>query len=469
MATRTKLKNIPFQLRLGTKTKKNIQRGVIGCLSLILSLTSVSALAQSPASRDIRLNEIKTGTCVPNPAQPQSEITCTFPLASSVNASVVSENILIGIRDQNGDIFYEGKRCAIQNQSGYKLVCKLNLGFRVEDLRNFSSFQWTPDAYQHDIVLIDERTYTENTNKALINIKSNTSPYSSWKSDYAVRTKLVSSLTESNNTIYQTFVDFNGKIRVRSLVPDNLVINTSSNPYDVSWKNISHTPPASEFTSLPVDMTVLNGRFYQVHVGRDGRVYTRSSNNAKNWTRWFRDDNNPNERTRFPVNQAILNGKLFQNHVGNDGKVYTRSSTDGKSWSKWSRDARNSGESTNKAVTMVSKNGKIYQAHIGGNKLIYMRSSLDGVSWSRWSRSAGNDSTDQPVSLAVNNTTGRLYRSRVGLDSKVYTQYSDNDGTTWTIWREYGGTSNSPSSIYVHNGILLQLITSNSGYIFWRF
>ena len=186
-------------------------------------------------------------------------------------------------------------------------------------------------------------------------------------------------------------------------------------------------------------------KLYQAHVGKDGKVYTRSSTNGINWTAWSRETKNaPGEATRLAVTMYSLGERLYQSHVGKDGRIYTRSSTDGINWTAWSRETKNApGEATYRPIAMSSFGERLYQSHVGTDGKIYTRSSTNGINWTAWSRETKNapgEATYRPVSLvSVNNV---LYQAHVGSEGRIYTRFSDGgNDLSWSVWR-WSGNAN---------------------------
>jgi len=240
--------------------------------------------------------------------------------------------------------------------------------------------------------------------------------------------------SEESSLLYQVHVGGDGRIYTRS----------SSNGVNwSSWTRESKNSPG-EATYRAVAMASHKDKLYQSHVGTDGRIYTRFSGDGTSWSPWTRETkNSPGERTYHSVGMTSHGNNLYQTHVGTDGRIYTRSSSNGISWSSWTRETKTSpGEATRRTVAMISHSGNLYQSHIGTDGRIYTRFSGNGTSWSPWTRETKNapgERTNYPIAMASHKD--KLYQSHVGTDGRIYTRSSSN-GISWSPWTRE--TKNAP-------------------------
>jgi len=246
-------------------------------------------------------------------------------------------------------------------------------------------------------------------------------------------TTLLQTESEDSFLLYQVHVGGDGRIYTRS----------SSNGVNwSSWTRERKNAPG-EATYRAVAMVSHKGKLYQTHVGIDGRIYTRSSGNGTIWSPWTRETkNSPGEKTYHAVGMVSDGDYLYQTHVGTDGRIYTRSG-DGTNWSPWTRETKNApGEATRRPVAMIFHKDKLYQSHVGTDGRIYTRSSGNGTIWSPWTRETNNapgERTSHPIAMASHN--GQLYQSHVGTDGRIYTRSSSN-GIRWSPWTRE--TKNAP-------------------------
>ena len=261
-------------------------------------------------------------------------------------------------------------------------------------------------------------------------------------------TTLLSIDSEESPLLYQVHVGTNGKIYTRFLEDGNIWS---------SWTRETENAPG-EKTYHAVTMAYHEYMLYQSHVGTNGRIYTRFSEDGISWSSWSRErENAPGEKTYHAVGMTSHGGSLYQVHVGTDGRIYTRHSenisVDGISWSTWSREMINAPrETTESSVYMASMDDVLYQVHVGTDGRIYTRHSEslseNGISWSTWSRertNAPNEATQSPVAMtSVNNT---LYQSHTGTNGKIYTR-SSGDGVSWSSWTRE--TTNAPGEATYH-------------------
>jgi len=279
----------------------------------------------------------------------------------------------------------------------------------------YEMLEFNSQLYQTHIGL-NRRIYTRKTSNILVHEDNNNKrDWQAWQTsaDPFEETTLPISITAYNGRIYQTHVGagVQGKIFTRS----------SSD--GTNWTGWTKGNDAAEDTKKPVYMTSYAGKVYQVHVGLSGKIFTRSSNSVDGsgnitWSGWTKG-NDAGEFTSLPVTMATFNDglgeKLYQVHIGGNKKIYTRSSQNGIVWSNWTT-GTDPNESTSTPVTMVANGGYLYQSHRGDSGQIFTRVSTNGSTWSGWYHNTGY--TNLPVSLAVFNN--KVYQGHVSPSGDIW-------------------------------------------------
>ncbi len=269
--------------------------------------------------------------------------------------------------------------------------------------------------YQFHVGL-NGRIYTrETSNTEIFQNNSNKEDWSNWQTsaDVSEETRLPISAAVHNGRIFHTHVGAGsqGKIFTRSSVDGR------------NWSTWTKSNDAAEDTKKPVYMTSFNGKLYQVHVGLSGRIFTRSSvsvneNGGISWGNWAKG-NDTSEFTNLPVTMSTFNDgtnvRLYQVHIGGNKRIYTRSSLDGINWSTWVT-GFDLGESTSTQVTMAANAQYLYQAHRGDSGQIFTRVSKNGTTWTGWFQNFGN--TNLPITMAIYNN--KVYQGHVSLTGNIW-------------------------------------------------
>jgi hypothetical protein len=453
---------------------------VFFCFFSLVGPTTVSAQSNSA----LKLNQIQFGYCNPLHFIQGQSVTCFFPVTAGVTTGYQTSNIIAGLRNENGDITYEGPICTLITENNKVLLkCTFKTQYIAQSAPNTNTFNWQISTYQHDVAFIDlntyreindtQKTYDEVTTMAFVSPTAFYSPYSAWRSTYDVQSRTEADVVEFKGVLYHTYVDANFKVQTRfSTNPIFQGINGSTEPYSLVWSTPYWSNNQFEYTAKTVNMAVFKDKLYQVATGSDNRVWTRFSADGKNFSDWDREESSSSEYTNFAVAMAVANNKLYQSAVGSDNRVWTRSSDDGINFNSWKTSSA-LGEYTNHTIDMSSRGNTLYQVTVGNDNKVWSRSSTNGIDWSDWNRnfSLASEYTNYTVKMTIDQTTGKIYQSAIGRDYRlvwVRESTNPNDINSWGPWIHTGGYSSTPSDILKVNNRLFQMHNNNDGYQFWR-
>jgi hypothetical protein len=259
-----------------------------------------------------------------------------------------------------------------------------------------------------------------------------------WHGDFGNNTITAFALEEHNGKLYQSFTGTDNRVYTRS--------TASTDPYNMNWSPAVATVPF-DYTQFPVSLTSHNGRLYQVAVGYNNKVYTRSSTNGLDWNAWDVDDNVIGEYTINRVNQTSFNGRLYQVAVGIGNQVWTRSSLDGINWTYWDRDENVVAEYTIYPVTQSAYQGKLHQVAVGFGNKMYKRESVDGINWTYWQLDTTSSISSIASEVQAELLGTKLFQSHRGANGEVFTRSSTDFGVSFSNWKTFQANETTPHSI----------------------
>jgi serine protease len=280
--------------------------------------------------------------------------------------------------------------------------------------------------------------------------------WSDWIQDSSIRSNQGPELLEFDGRLYETVRDYNtGQIKIRST--DDGVFNGEPNE---SWS----TAPNGYTSSTPA-LAEFDGRLYiAVRGSSTNRIYTKSMNTSNEWdSSWTYSSG----ATGASVGMTTFNSHLYQAVKGISGnQIYIRSSDDGNFDGEIDEQWYQISGATQNGIELESFDGRLYMSVSGvTSNAVYIRSTADGTfttgdSSENWNVYGGK--TSGRPSLAVHD--GYLYQAVVGQSTPyIYTRFS-SDGSSWTTWSTFTGTTGNPPSIgtFSVTGFLYQSVTGHS-------
>ncbi|MFW5720483.1 MAG: hypothetical protein ACOCXT_05655, partial [Candidatus Dojkabacteria bacterium] len=186
-------------------------------------------------------------------------------------------------------------------------------------------------------------------------------------------------------------------------------------------------------TGIEIAYYARTGKFYLSHTGTDGRIYTASSTNCRNWSAWNRN-NAPLEATYNGVAMTAGNF-LYQVHIGTNQKIYLRRNTNFTEplrFSRWT-EINVPRTLTKHAVDLIKFKDRLYMIHVGLSDQLFISSSSNGISgWSNWKQLPGRTKVTPTLSTLkdVNGNDTKLAVAHTGTDGNVY--FANNiDAISW--------------------------------------